>query len=70
MANKTDAPKTAVPALPMPALGSSCMVRVAAGITLMNNETGAVFVPETDTPVTATVTLLRRIADGDVTLVG
>lgn len=67
---KNDAPKTAAPGLPLPALGSSCLVRVAAGVVLMNNETGANFVPETDTPVTATVTLLRRIADGDVTLVG
>lgn len=54
----------------MPALGTSCTVRVAAGVVLMNNETGARFEPEVDTPVTVTVTLLRRIQDGDVTLVG
>lgn len=54
----------------MPPLGSTCVVRVAAGVVLMNNETGARFEPEVDTPVTVTVTLLRRLQDGDLTLVG
>lgn len=54
----------------MPALGSTCNVRVAAGIVLMNNETGIRFEPEKDTPVTVTITLLRRLQDGDLTLVG
>lgn len=61
---------TAPTARAMPALGSTCSVRVAAGVVLRNNDTGALFEPEVDTPVTTTVTLLRRIQDGDVTLVG
>lgn len=61
---------TAPAARAMPALGSTCSVRVAAGVVLMNNDTGALFEPEVDTPVTTTVTLLRRLQDGDVTLVG
>jgi hypothetical protein len=52
-----------------PALGATCLVKVAAGVVLMNNETGTHFVPEVDTPVTVTVTLLRRLQDGDLTLV-
>ena len=63
------APTTATEALPLPALGAVCTVRVAKGIDLMNNETGVHFVPEQDTPVTCTVTLLRRLQDGDLTLV-
>lgn len=63
------APAPAPKAQAMPALGTSCTVRVAAGVVLMNNETGARFEPEVDTPVTVTITLLRRLQDGDVTLV-
>ena len=60
----------AAPASPaMPALGAVCTVRVAKGIDLMNNETGVYFETEKDTPVTCTVTLLRRLQDGDLTLV-
>lgn len=70
-----DAPATAAAAgiatlLAPPALGTACTVRVAAGIDLINNDTGTLFVPEQDTPVTCTVTLLRRLRDGDLTLVG
>ena len=54
----------------IPALGATCLVRVAAGVVLMNNETGARFEPEKDTPVTVTVTLLRRLHDGDLALAG
>lgn len=61
---------TAPAARAMPALGSTGMVRVAAGVVLVNNETGAHFEPGVDTPVTVTVTLLRRLQDGDVALVG
>ena len=50
-------------------LGAVCTVRVAKGIDLMNNETGVLFMPDTDTPVTCTITLLRRLQDGDLTLV-
>lgn len=52
-----------------PALGTVCTVRVAPGIDLMNNETGVLFTPGVATPVTCTVTLLRRLQDGDLTLV-
>lgn len=67
-----DTPATpAVPAtaLAIPALGAACTVRVAKGIDLLNNETGTLFEPEVDTPVTCTITLLRRLQDGDLTLV-
>ena len=57
------------PPVQAPALGTACTVRVAAGIDLINNDTGTLFVPEQDTPVTCTVTLLRRLRDGDLTLV-
>lgn len=56
--------------LPMPALGATCIVRVAKGVVLMNNDTGAHFKPETDTPVSVTLTTRRRIEDGDLQLVG
>ncbi len=62
-------PGKAAEPLPLPALGAVCTVRVAAGVDLMNNETGVLFEPEKDTPVTCTVTLLRRLQDGDLTLV-
>lgn len=57
-------------ALALPALGTSCAVMVAKEVKLINNETGAYFEPEVPTPVTCTVTLLRRLQDGDLTLVG
>ncbi len=56
-------------AVAMPALGASCTVKVAESMLLMNNETGAHFAPEVDTPVKCTVTLLRRLQDGDLVLV-
>lgn len=73
--SKTDAAATAAPtnsvtpAAP-PALGSLVHVKVAEGCMLVNNETGAYFAPDVATPVTVTTTLLRRLQDGDVTLVG
>jgi hypothetical protein len=71
LASTTDNTAAAKPAkLPMPALGASCVVRVAKGVVLMNNDTGVNFTPETDTPVTVTVTTRRRIEDGDLQLVG
>ena len=69
-AQSDSAASTAPATRAMPALGSTCNVRVAAGAVLRNNDTGAYFEPEVDTPVTVPVTLLRRIQDGDVTLVG
>ena len=77
---KTDTPKQAVAlnvttdaevspvALVAPGLGMRCLVKVAAGVVLMNNETGIPFAPEQATPATVTVTLLRRLQDGDLTL--
>lgn len=64
----TPAPAAVAPLAP-PALGTVCTVRVAKGIDLINNETGVLFVPEQDTPVTCSITLLRRLQDGDLTLV-
>lgn len=57
-----------IPAAP-PALGSLVHVKVAEGCMLVNNETSAYFAPDVATPVTVTITLLRRLVDGDVTLV-
>ncbi len=68
---RNDAPaSTASPTLPAtlaaPALGSTCTVRVADGLTLINNETGVPFAPGEPTSQTCTLTLLRRLADGDL----
>ena len=57
----------ATPVAP-PALGTLVHVKVAEGCMLVNNETGAYFAPDKSTPVTVTITLLRRLLDGDVTL--
>ena len=56
----------AAAALPAPALGSSCTVRVGEGLVLMNNETGAHFAAGEATSQLVTTTLLRRLADGDL----
>ena len=69
VAPATPAPAAAPTASSLPALGTVCTVRVAKGVDLMNNETGVYFETEKDTPVTCTVTLLRRLQDGDLTLV-
>jgi len=50
-------------------LGQSVTVKVPAGGQLMNNESGAWFEPDVPTPQTVTVTLLRRLQDGDLVLV-
>lgn len=63
---------TATPArkeLVLPPLGAACNVKVAKDVKLVNNETGQFFEPEVSTPVTASVTLHRRLVDGDLTLV-
>lgn len=64
---KTDS-KNETPVAP-PALGTQALVKVASGCMLINNETGTYFEADVATPVTVTTTLLRRLADGDVTLV-
>jgi len=64
---KTDL-KIETPVAP-PALGTQVLVKVASGCMLVNNETNAYFEPDVATPVTVTITLLRRLQDGDVTLV-
>jgi hypothetical protein len=72
--SKTDAataaaaPVDQVLAVAPPALGTLVHVKVAQGCMLVNNETGAYFAADVATPVTVTTTLLRRLADGDVTL--
>lgn len=61
---------TAAPAAPpYPRLGESVTVVVGEGLRLRNNETGGFFEPLTPTPQTVTVTLLRRLTDGDLVLV-
>lgn len=61
----------AVPAAPMQAtqalrLGNTVMVKLAPGAMLRNTETGGWFEADTPMPQTVTVTLLRRLADGDL----
>ena len=51
-------------------LGSTCTVRVGDGLLLTNTETGAHFAPGEATSQTVTTTTLRRLADGDLVLVG
>lgn len=59
----SDTPVTA------PALGTQVQVVAPKGISLMNNETGALFVPGEATVQTVTITTLRRLAAGDLELV-
>lgn len=49
-------------------LGQLVMVKLAPGSTLINGESGGFFAPDTPTPQTVTVTLLRRLQDGDLVL--
>jgi hypothetical protein len=49
-----------------PRLGEVIHVRVAEGLSLINNETGQDFEPGVATLQTVTVTTLRRLADGDL----
>ena len=73
---KNDAPAaptlTSTPAEParaMPALGTTCVVRVGDGLSLINSETGATFATGEPTSQTVTITTLRRLADGDLVLI-
>lgn len=52
-----------------PRMGETVMVQIAPGSLLRNNETGGFFEPFAPTPQTVTVTLLRRLQDGDLVLV-
>ena len=49
-------------------LGDQVQVLVAADTVLPNNETGGLFAAGVPTLQTVSVTLLRRLADGDLTL--
>lgn len=51
-----------------PRLGELVHVTVAAGASLINNETGALFADGVRTPQTVTLTTLRRLTDGDLVL--
>ena len=67
-ANQAAAEPAATVAQELPRLGSIADVKVAVGTKLVNNETGQFFAEDTATPVTVTITTLRRLADGDLTL--
>lgn len=47
-------------------LGDSISVKAPEGVQLINNESGGRFEPGVATPQTVSVTLLRRLADGDL----
>lgn len=49
-------------------LGQTVMVQLAPGAMLRNTETGGFFEPDQAMPQTVTVTLLRRLQDGDLVL--
>lgn len=55
-------------ARPTPRLGESVQVLAKPGVRLINNETGGFFATDVPTPQTVSVTLLRRLADGDLEL--
>ena len=69
--------KTQAAAAPAPArrttppqIGDTVLVQARPGVLLINNETGGFLPTDSPMPQTVTVTLLRRLADGDVELVG
>lgn len=49
-------------------LGNTVMVKLAPGAMLRNTETGGWFDADNPMPQTVTVTLLRRLSDGDLVL--
>lgn len=72
---KTTPAATTAPAISaaaaMPALGSQAQVMLPeGGGALINNETHQLFAPGVATPQLVTLTTLRRLADGDLVLVG
>lgn len=52
----------------MPRMGETVMVTAQPGALLRNNETGGFIAAGALTPQTVTVTLLRRLQDGDLVL--
>ncbi len=65
----TSSAATAVAQAPArPRLGEPVTVKVAPGLALLNNETGRHFEADAATVVITTVTLLRRLDDGDLVL--
>lgn len=52
----------------MPVMGETVQVMAARDVLLRNMETGGYFQPGVPTPQTVTVTLLRRLQDGDLQL--
>jgi hypothetical protein len=65
----TTKPATVTQEATQPALGSVVTVVCPDGAVLRNNETGGLFEPGKPTDQVVTVTLLRRLADGDLILV-
>jgi hypothetical protein len=68
--NTTPAGTTATATEPraMPRIGETVQVQARTGVKLLNNETGGYIADDKPTPQTVTVTLLRRLADGDLVL--
>lgn len=64
--NTETSPGAAAATQAPPRLGELIHVQVAAGLALVNNETGFDFEPGVSTLQTVTVTTLRRLADGDL----
>ena len=65
-APEVNADSSAAPA-PL-SMGQQVRVMVAPGVELLNNEIGVTFAADVATLQTVSVTLLRRLADGDLTL--
>lgn len=55
------------PAQPL-RMGDTVLVLAAPGVVLINNESGGYIPTGVPTPQTVTVTLLRRLQDGDLVL--
>ena len=60
------APAHATAADEPPRLGTQIRVKVAAGLTLLNMETGLDFEPDVATEQTVTIITLKRLGDGDL----
>lgn len=68
-ANPVPTTAPAPQARPYPRLGETVLVQAVPGARLINNETGGLIATDRPTPQTVTVTMLRRLADGDLVLV-
>ncbi len=64
----SDVAPAPAPSIASLTMGTQVLVRLADGGMLRNNESKGWFEPGTPTPQTVTVTLLRRLADGDLVL--